>query len=117
MPPIGNDILMHRFTSPINCFNDSFCLAQIPKRIGERPTPGIAPDYYVGWGMHLEHGLNLERLFLWILLGAVPSVLFGVLWAVFKKSIQDGFAVAAYIIAVETLGATVLQLLLAVKAI
>jgi hypothetical protein len=117
VPPLGSDFMMHRFTSPKECFSDDVCLRQIPKRVREPPTPGIDPDYHTGWGMYLEEGLNLERLFLWILLGGGASLLFGVLWAIDKKSVQDGFAVAAYIIAVETLGATVLQLLLAVKAI
>jgi hypothetical protein len=108
---------MHRFTSPGECALDDVCLKQIPKRVREPPTPGIDPDNHTGWGMYLEEGLNLERLCLWLLLGVESSVLFGVLWAAIKQSIQDGITVAAYIVTVETLGVAVLQLLLASRVI
>ncbi|KAH4205897.1 hypothetical protein HBI40_235060 [Parastagonospora nodorum] len=113
VPPLGSDFLMHRFTSPFNCYSDDICLRQFPKRVKERPTPGTEPDNYTGWGIHLEEGLDLERLFLLILIGLLCSLIFGVIWAVCRRSVQDGFTVAGYIVASETLGLTLLQLVLA----
>lgn len=112
IPAIGSDFLMHRFHNPEECLQDVLCLNQIPKRTNERPTPGLAPDLHTGWGMHLEEGLDAERIFCLLLLGFVSSTLFGVLWAVLKKSIQDGFSVAAFIATSEALAVAMVQLFL-----
>jgi hypothetical protein len=117
VPALGSNFLMHRFTSAKECYWDDICLRQIPKRAGERPTPGIDPDYHTGWGMHLKEGLSSERLCLVALFGVGTSITFGTIWAACKGSLQDGFAVAGYIIAVEALGVAILQLLFATRAI
>jgi len=116
IPAIGSDFLMHRFTSPEACFHDKICLNQMPKRVGERPTPGIDPDFYTGWGMHIDEGLNFERICFILFIGIVSGGTFGIVWAICKKSLQDGFAVAGFIIGAEAIAVASLQLLLAFEA-
>ncbi|KAF2855319.1 hypothetical protein T440DRAFT_209539 [Plenodomus tracheiphilus IPT5] len=116
IPPIGNNMLMHRFNSPEACYNDDICLKQIPKRVNERPTPGIAPDLHTGWGLHFEEGLDFERI-CFVLLGAfVSSGLFGLIWAVCKGSLQDGFTVAGFVASGEAVAVASLQLLIVARA-
>lgn len=94
---------MHRFHHPEECEEDILCLNQIPKRVNVRPTPGSPPDLDTAWGMHLEEGLDIERIVIVVLVGFVSSLAFGIVWATVKKSVQDGFSVAGYIAACETL--------------
>ncbi|USP80639.1 hypothetical protein yc1106_07913 [Curvularia clavata] len=115
-PALDNDFLMHRFSSPINCFQDDICLRQFPKRVGERPTPGIDPDFYTGWGMHLEQGLDLQRIFLVLFFGIASAGTFGLVWGV-CKSLQDGFSIASFIVGSEAVAVAVVQILLSVGAI
>jgi hypothetical protein len=116
VPAIGSDFLMHRFTAPNECFHDDICLRQIPKRVGERPTPGIDPDFHTGWGMHIEEGLDFERICLLLFFGIVSGGTFGIVWAVWRRSLQDGFAVAGFIVGSEGVAVATLQLLLAFGA-
>lgn len=117
IPAMGSDFLMHRFTSPDACLQGNICLRQMPKRVGERPTPGIDPDFYTGWGMHIEEGLNIERIYLLLLVGVVSGGTFGIVWAICKRSLQDGFAVAGFIVGIEAIAVASLQLLLAVETV
>lgn len=111
IPALGSDFLMHRFNNPEECLQDVLCLNQIPKRINETPTPGLQPDLYTGWGIHLEEGLDIERMVFLLLVGFVTSTVFGIVWAVVKQSIQDGFSIAAFIAACEALAVATVQLL------
>ena len=115
-PALDNDFLMHRFSSPINCFQDDICLRQFPKRVGERPTPGIDPDFYTGWGMHLEQGLDLQRIFLVLFFGIASAGTFGLVWGV-CKSLLDGFSIASFIVGSEAVAVAIVQILLSVGAI
>ena len=101
---------MHKFSHPEECLQDVWCLDQVPKRINEKPTPGIAPDLHTGWGMHLEEDVDFQRIFVLLLLMFVSSVLFGILWSVFRSGIQDAFSVASYIATCEALGVATVQL-------
>lgn len=78
-PAISNDFLMHRFNTPTHFSQDKICFDQIPKRINERPTPGIAPDLHTGWGIYLEEGLDSHRICLLLLTGFVSSGMFGLI--------------------------------------
>jgi len=113
IPALGSDFLMHRFTSPEDCFDDDICFKQMPKRVGEPPKPGIDPDFYTGWGMHIEEGLDFERICLLLSFGIVTGGTFGIVWAICKRSLQDGFAVAGFIVGSEAVAVATLQLLLA----
>ncbi|KAH6868335.1 heterokaryon incompatibility protein-domain-containing protein [Alternaria rosae] len=117
IPALGSDFLMHRFISPMECFDDDICLKQMPKRVGEPPKPGIDPDLYTGWGMHIEEGLDFERICLLLFFGIVSGGTFGIVWAICKKSLQDGFAVAGFIVGIGAVAIATLQLLLAFETI
>ena len=117
VPALGNDFLMHRFNSPFECCEDDICLNQIPKRANEIPTPGVAPDFYTGWGLHLEKGLDTERVFLLLLVFFVSSGIFGLVWAICNRSLQDGFSMAGWIVSGEAVAVATLQLLLTVDVI
>lgn len=103
VPPIGNRYFMHRFSNSAHCGDSTFCLSQIPKRLHVRPHYGSAPDHSTAWGLYFHETLDLARLCLCGLFAFLFSLVFGVVWAVDKKSIQDGFAVASYILALEAL--------------
>lgn len=89
--------MMDYFTDPDGIDPDlTFVLNQLPKRAsGELETH---PDNLVdAWGIYFREGWDWTRI-CWIL-GSVfflPSLLFGVLWAVLKNDIQGGFGVAAW---------------------
>jgi hypothetical protein len=117
IPALGSDFLMHRFNSPKACYHDDICLNQIPKRINEPPTPGIAPDLYTGWGLFLEEGLDPDRICILLLTGFVSSMTFGIVWGICKGSLQDGFAVAGFLASSEAVAVATVQLLLAIGAI
>ncbi|KAJ5055998.1 hypothetical protein J3E74DRAFT_477852 [Bipolaris maydis] len=102
-PPLGSDFLMHRFSSPKDCFQDNICLRQFPKRIGERPTPGVDPDLYTGWGVHLEQDMDLQRICLVLFFGIASAGMFGLVWGICKKSLQDGFSVASFVLGSEAI--------------
>lgn len=94
---------MHRFTDPTHCGDDTLCLEQIPKRIRGRPQYGAAPDHFTAWGLYFQETVDMERLCACCIIAFLVSLLSGVLWATYKKSLQDGFAVASYILTFETM--------------
>ncbi|XP_014558083.1 hypothetical protein COCVIDRAFT_95433 [Bipolaris victoriae FI3] len=116
-PALGSDFLMHRFSSPKDCFQDNICLRQFPKRIGERPTPGVDPDLYTGWGVHLEQDMDLQRICLVLFFGIASAGTFGLVWGICKKSLQDGFSIASFILGSEAIAVATLQLFLSFGAI
>lgn len=94
---------MHRFSNTSHCRDSTYCLAQIPKRVRERPQYGSAPDNFTAWGLYFEENFDMTRLCLCGTVAFVLSLVFGISWAAQKGSIQDGFAVASYILAFEAL--------------
>ena len=103
IPPIGNRYLMHRFSNTAHCRDSTFCLTQIPKRVCGRPQYGSAPDHFTAWGLYFEETFDMTRLCLCGMVAFLLSLTFGIAWAVDKKNIQDGFAVASYILALGAL--------------
>lgn len=107
IPPVSAKQLLHFFHSP-DCADDTFrCLRRVPKKKKEPLTVcDVNPDG-IGWGLQLVEGLDSRRM--WIVCFVVfilGSFLFGVLWKIFEKSIQDAFAVSGYLVAaaVVTIG-------------
>jgi len=94
---------MHRFSNPERCRDSDFCLSQIPKRAEGRPRYGQAPDNFTGWGLYFQEGIDLLRLCSWGFFAFVFSLTFGICWALRSKNVQDGFAIASYILAFEAL--------------
>lgn len=94
---------MHRFSNTTHCRDSTHCLTQIPKRVSGRPRYGSAPDHFTAWGLYFHEAFDIARLFLCGMIAFLVSLVFGIVWAADKKSIQDGFAVASYILAFEAL--------------
>jgi hypothetical protein len=112
LPPIGRDWMMHLFKNPDACEDDEWCLEQFAKREDGPAVANQAPDAHIGWGLHLEEGFDWGTLVIYFVLGAIGSLGFGITWAVVKGSIQDGFAVAGYVLTLEAITVATLQTIL-----
>jgi len=109
IPPIGNRYLMHRFSNIAHCRDSTYCLAQIPKRVQGRPQYGYAPDNFTAWGLYFQEFFDPARLCFGGIVAFAISLSFGIVWTIHTKSIQDGFAVASYILALEALTISTVQ--------
>lgn len=99
VPPISSEFLMHRFLSPSGCRSSTICLQQFPKRTGQAPVLGQAPDIFTGWGIYLQDGWSGERVCFWSFGVFILSLSFGIIWSVtHRNSIQDAFTVATYML-------------------
>ena len=78
---------------------------------------GSKPDGFTGWGLYFEESLDMFRFFLWGMAMFLVSLIFGVAWAASKQSVQDGFAVASYILAFEAFTMGTVQAAIAFKMI
>jgi hypothetical protein len=103
IPPIGNRYFMHRFSNSAHCRDSTYCLHQIPKRKHGRPRYGFAPDNSTAWGLYFHESFDMSRLCLCGMVAILLSLVFGIMWAAGKRSIDDGFAVASYILALQVL--------------
>ena len=104
IPPIGENYMKHLFSSP-DCINSSqvWVYNQIPKRTrGQLIARPEAPAE--GWGLYFQEGWYwpmIWALVLTLFLGG--SLIFGVLYAVFRKDAQSAFGIASYWITAATL--------------
>ena len=92
---------MHIFSHPECAEEEPLCLSRFLKKLKERLRckRGIKP----GWGLQFVEGWDAKKLWLIVfLLFGCGSLLIGVLWDVFDHSVQDAFAIAAYMIAFAT---------------
>jgi hypothetical protein len=113
IPPIDNDFLIHRFFNPNKCYDSKFCLQQFPKKIGQAPTLGQAPDMFTGWGIYLQDGWSAEKICLWSFGVFAISLIFGITWsATHKDAMSDAFTVASYVLGALTSGFTAFQIML-----
>ncbi|OCK83360.1 hypothetical protein K432DRAFT_390491 [Lepidopterella palustris CBS 459.81] len=115
IPPIGRQWMMHFFKKPSACENSDDCLKQFAKRVDGPPDPKIPPDYRIGWGLHLEERFDWGRVLIHLYLVVLATLLLAICWAAIKRSIQDGFSIAAYLIAVEALAVATIQVSLALS--
>lgn len=101
LPLVGSNYLMHVFQH-LDCAEPKpLCLSRFPKKLKERLRckGRIKP----GWGLQFVKGWSAKRI--WIVVFVIfglRSLTTGILWAVFKHSIQDAFALATYIVAFAT---------------
>ena len=108
MPPFGKNLLMHLYEHPEDADDDAFCLDRIPKKLRERLVrPQRSSE--VGWGVHLNEGLNLKKMCIFGLLGLFFSASFGVIWSVKRDDVQGGFGVAAFVTAALTFTIGIVQ--------
>lgn len=111
IPPIGTNYLMHIFQHPDCAEDEPLCLSRFPKKLKEKLLckGGIKP----GWGLQFIEGWDGKKLWLvGFLFFGLGSLTIGVLWAVLEKSIQDAFAIAAYVVAFGTMSVGTMQALL-----
>lgn len=98
VPPVGNNYMMHVFQNPDCAEDEPLCLSRFPKKLKEKLLcrGGIKP----GWGLQFIEGWDVRKLWLigFVFFG-VGSLTLGIVWAVMKHSIQDAFALAAYVVA------------------
>ncbi len=103
-PPLGSDYLLHRFFRPHDGDGDVLCLEQFPKRLKERPERGKHPDQDVGWGVYIDEGPHLAKIYtILALLVLFGSLLFAILFWALKRDVQGAFAVASYLTSVLSL--------------
>jgi hypothetical protein len=95
--------MMHRYWNPGVCEDTKMFFEQMPKRKDERPTPGVAPDMFTGWGMYLLDGPDVHRLIRTAIaiysISFIASFTFGLVWSLASKdkSVGDAWTTAAYI--------------------
>ncbi|RAK89638.1 hypothetical protein BO79DRAFT_264153, partial [Aspergillus costaricaensis CBS 115574] len=96
-PPIGPRLMMDFFNNPQYIAPNSILIVQqLPKRAcGKLQNKYINPTE--AWGIFYKEDWNWAKIW-WILaLGFFPpSLLFGVLWTVFKQDISGAFGVASW---------------------
>ncbi|PYH70826.1 uncharacterized protein BO88DRAFT_480193 [Aspergillus vadensis CBS 113365] len=96
-PPIGPRLMMDFFNNPQYIApNSTLIVQQLPKRAcGKLQNEYINPTE--AWGIFYKEDWNWAKIW-WILaLGFFPpSLLFGVLWTVFKQDISGAFGVASW---------------------
>ena len=104
--------MMHLFHHPSHAEDDSTCLERFPKKLKERLK--CSGGVNAGWGLQFVEGWNIKRI--WVLafvIFGLGSLLIGVLWAVYERSIQDAFAIANYMVAFATVSVGTVQAFLA----
>jgi hypothetical protein len=98
IPPIGSNLLMHFFEHPEEAPSQSVLLNCIPKRKNDKLEPCPIAGSSTGWRIDVITGTDELKLFGFGFFGSVVSVVFGLAWAVAKKDIQGGFAVAGFML-------------------
>jgi hypothetical protein len=93
--------MMHLFQHPECAGNKILCVSRFPKKLKEQLN--CNSEVNPGWGLQFVEGWD------WKSIGVVIFILFGlgsllarVLITVYGHSLQDGFAVAAYLISFAT---------------
>ena len=97
IPPIGTNYLMHHYNN-LSCIDaeQTWVYSQVPKKINEQLI-GQATAPALGWGIHLEEGWHWDKIWnLGIALFILGSLMFSVLWAIFKKDIQGAFGISSF---------------------
>ena len=88
------------FTHPTHASSFPHLLSRLPKKLHKplqfQPANGIYPS----WGLqYLESWDGVKLWCIAFVLFGGGSLLWGVLWSIYGKSVQDAFAVSAYVVA------------------
>ncbi|CZR67864.1 uncharacterized protein PAC_17763 [Phialocephala subalpina] len=111
IPPVGDNQMMHLFQHPDHALDLPICLDRFPKKLKEKLK--CENGVKLGWGLHFVEGWNTKSIWIIVsLIFGIGSLLMGVLWAVYGHSIQNAFAVAAYVVALAGVGIGTLQAVL-----
>lgn len=113
MPPIGYRHMMHLFHNPECAGSDSICVSRFPKKLKEQlkccPIKGVKP----GWGLQFVEGWNNRKI--WIMVSVVfglGSLVVAIKLTVLEKSMEDAFAVSAYMATMTTVSIGFVQALM-----
>jgi hypothetical protein len=109
MPPIATSVLMHFFHHPEDCEDADWCYKQIPKRIREKPNPGVEPDKDTAWGLYFEEGFDYQKFFNVAFVGFVGSFGAGLYWIIHDKDIKTAVAVSSYLLTFWLFSVGILQ--------
>lgn len=110
LPPVGENLMTHLFHHPHEANEKAITFLRAPKKRKQRLSvcPQIGTN--VGWGIHLDEGYSITRL--WLLALATflfSSLIFAIAWSILKHDVQGAFAVAAYFVTLAGLGAGSVQ--------
>jgi hypothetical protein len=108
IPPMLPDYLLHLFNSP-SCIDPSEreVFEQLPKRTKGKLS-GKANQRARGWGIFLEEGWDFVKIsWLYFLVMFLGSLLFAVIWAIYRKDVQSAFGISAWWV---TIGGSTLAL-------
>lgn len=111
IPPVGDRHMMHLFQHPECADDEMLCLSRFPKKLKEklRCAKGVNP----GWGLQFVEGWDFRKIWIVVfMLFGLGSVVLGVLWAVYKHSIQDAFAISSYMLTFAALSVGLMQALM-----
>lgn len=96
-PPIGSNLLLSMFRRPDKLEDGhTWAFEKLPKRAHGKLKPGGDPQPEA-WGIYFKEGWDETKI--WYIVGLgffLPSLLFAILWAVFKDDIQGAFAIASW---------------------
>ncbi|KAK0100192.1 hypothetical protein ONS95_008530 [Cadophora gregata] len=105
--------MMHLYHHPECASTALFCVPRFPKKKREQlkwcHTKGLNP----GWGLEFIEGWDMKKI--WIIvfvLFCLGSLLVAAMLTIFGKSLQDAFAVAAYMVTMATVTIGFVQALL-----
>lgn len=102
IPPVGSNFLMHLYEHPEEAESTPVCLDKIPKKIRQRLLVEPERGTGLGWGIHLVESLDRAKLCSVGLVGFIASVMFGVLWSIYRNDVQGGFGVSACMMVILT---------------
>ncbi|KAF7913064.1 uncharacterized protein EAF01_002085 [Botrytis porri] len=113
IPPIGDNHLMHLFLHPDHADEDTVCLDRFPKKLKEKLFCKKGQPTNFGWGLEFVEGWDMKSIWIvaFIVFG-IGSLLLGILWAVYKHSIQDAFTIAGYMVSFTAISVGAIQSLL-----
>ena len=95
-PPIGSNLLMHWYHNPYDCRTGvSACLELIPKICNAKFCVKERQAGTKGWGIHLVEATNWLKLCIVGLILFTSSIIFGIVWSIWRNDIQGGFAITS----------------------
>lgn len=96
VPVFGSNYLIHYFKSP-HCLSESqkTIYNQLPKRVCGRLSASHE-ESALGWDLCFEEGWHWRSIyFVVVFLLLTGSLIFGVLWTIFKGDVQGAFAISS----------------------
>lgn len=101
-PAIGSQRLTHYFLSP-QCVEatQKTILAQLPKRLGH--LRALNDKEEIGWGIHFQEDWHWRTVYFVVILVALFSLVFGIVWSITKGDIQGAFTVSSFCLTLGSL--------------